>query len=106
MNENQQQNDQRERELYHRWQEIQERITSAAQRVGRATKALTAIAVTKSFPVSDVAHLIGLGFNDFGEYSVPELQDKAGAEYANNVTWYMVDHLLTTKVNNAVLWSD
>src|SRR5690625_7376136 len=102
MNENQQQNDQRERELYHRWQEIQERITSAAQRVGRASKELTAIAVTKSFPVSDVAHLIGLGFNDFGENRVPELQDKAGAEYAKNDKWHMVGQLQTKKVNHDV----
>src|SRR5690625_824248 len=106
MNANQQHNHQRQRDLYHRWQELQERITNAAQRAGRAPEELTALAVTKSFPVSDVAHLIELGFTDFGENRVSELQDKAGAEYAKNVTWHMVGQLQTNKVNHAVRWAD
>jgi len=106
MNESQQDSHQRQRDLYHRWQEIQERITNAAQRAGRAPKELTAIAVTKSFPVTDVAHLIELGFNNFGENRVPELQDKAGAQYGKKVTWHMVGQLQTNKVNHAVRWAD
>jgi uncharacterized pyridoxal phosphate-containing UPF0001 family protein len=46
---------------------VKEKITSAAQAAGRAPSEITLIAVTKTFPVSDLEILHELGVRYFGE---------------------------------------
>jgi uncharacterized pyridoxal phosphate-containing UPF0001 family protein len=48
-------------------QAITARIVSAAESAGRDPEEITLIAVTKTFPVSDVKILYELGVRDFGE---------------------------------------
>lgn len=93
---------QRQLEIENRWNELRDRIDSAAQKSGRDASDVTVIAVTKTFPPSDVDELLGLGFSDFGENRVAELRDKASHEYANPPTWHMLGQLQTNKVNHAV----
>lgn len=93
-------------DLEHQWAQLQERIASAAARSGRTTNDLTAIAVTKTFPTTDVEHLIALGFRNFGENRVSELNTKAAHDYAQPLTWHMVGQLQTNKVNHAVRSAD
>lgn len=46
---------------------VEERITAACRAAGRDRSEITLVAVTKTFPVQDVAHLAALGVRDVGE---------------------------------------
>jgi uncharacterized pyridoxal phosphate-containing UPF0001 family protein len=59
-----------------RWEALQERIAGAARRAGRSPSELTVVAVTKTWPASDVAALQTLGVRDVGENRVQELLQK------------------------------
>ena len=48
-------------------QDVKSRIASAAQLAGRDLAEITLIAVTKTYPVSDVLILRDLGESNFGE---------------------------------------
>lgn len=93
---------QRLTEIGQRWAQIHERIAAAAQRGGRSASDLTTIAVTKTFPPSDIEHLIELGFRDIGENRVAELQQKTSQQYSEPIRWHMLGQLQTNKVNHAV----
>lgn len=97
---------QRYLEIENRWQEIRARIERAAVQSGRSLSDITPIAVTKTFPVTDVALLQKLGFNQFGENRVADLREKASAEYEAPATWHMLGQLQTNKVNQAVRAAD
>ena len=45
---------------------VKEKISAAAQAAGRATSEITLIAVTKTFPISDLKILYYLGVRNFG----------------------------------------
>jgi hypothetical protein len=53
-------------------QDVKSRIASAAQLAGRDISEITLIAVTKTYPVSDVAILRDLGQSNFGENRTEE----------------------------------
>src|SRR5690625_8010577 len=93
-------------DLEHQWAQLRERIAVAASRSGRTASDLTAIAVTKTFPTTDVEHLIALGFRNFGENSVSELNTKAAHDYAQPLTLHMVGLLQKNKMHYAVLYAD
>src|SRR5690625_5871471 len=67
-------------DLEHQWAQLRERIAAAASRSGRTASDLTAIAVTKTFPTTDVEHLIALGFRNFGENRVSERSEEHTSE--------------------------
>ena len=46
---------------------VEERITAACRAAGRDRSEITLVAVTKTFPAQDVAHLAALGVRDVGE---------------------------------------
>ena len=46
---------------------VREQISKAAESAGRSVNEITLIAVTKTFPASDVEILKELGVSDFGE---------------------------------------
>ena len=46
---------------------VEDRITAACAAAGRARAEVTLVAVTKTFPASDVARLAALGLRDVGE---------------------------------------
>ena len=52
------------------------RVDAAARAAGRDPAELTIVAVTKTWPVSDVAHLLSLGVLDIGENRAQELATK------------------------------
>lgn len=93
---------QRKLEIQERWLDIRERIDKAARKSGRVGEDIVAIAVTKTFPPQDVRVLQELGFREFGENRVAELQAKAAEDYEGAVTWHMLGQLQTNKVNHAV----
>lgn len=67
---------QRRQELQERWQVLLQRVATAARAAGREPSELTVIAVTKTWPASDIAHLHALGVLDVGENRVQELVSK------------------------------
>lgn len=93
---------QRKSEIQKRWRELQERIKTAARKSGRTGDDIVPIAVTKTFPPSDIRLLQELGFDQFGENRVAELQSKVAASYEGPLTWHMLGQLQTNKVNHAV----
>ncbi len=66
----------RAQELGDHWQALQERVARAAAASGRDVAALTVVAVTKTWPATDVVLLHRAGVREFGENRAQELQDK------------------------------
>ena len=59
-------------QILNRYEEIQEKIASAARSVGRNVEQIKTVVVTKSHPVEQVRALIAGGIRDFGENRVEE----------------------------------
>lgn len=77
--------------------QIRENIANAAKRVGRNPEDVKLIAVSKTYPVSDIEKAISYGCTDFGENKVQELTGKIEAIDAP-VNWHLIGHLQTNKV--------
>jgi pyridoxal phosphate enzyme (YggS family) len=58
------------------------------------------IAVSKTYPSSDILALYGLGIKDFGENQVQELEQKSQslAILCPNIQWHMIGHLQSNKI--------
>lgn len=66
----------RRAELAGRWKALQGRVAAAAAAADRDPGELTVIAVTKTHPATDIAHLLSLGVRDIGENRAQELAAK------------------------------
>ncbi len=79
---------------------LEERIAAACLESGRSRDEVGVIAVTKTFPASDVVHLQALGMRDVGENRADEVADKEERCRAAGVTelsWHFVGQLQTNK---------
>jgi pyridoxal phosphate enzyme (YggS family) len=79
---------------------VEERIGAACRDAGRPREEITLVAVTKTFPASDVAHLAALGLRDVGENRAAEADDKAVAVRAlgwPDLVWHFVGQVQTNK---------
>jgi len=88
--------------LRERLAEVEDRITRAAVRAGRARSEITLIAVTKKFPADVIRDAHALGLRQFGENYVQEFETKhpavadlAGAEF------HLIGHLQSNKARVA-----
>jgi PLP dependent protein len=86
------------------------RIAAACLAVGRPAGDVTLVAVTKTFPASDVVLLASLGVTDFGENRDQEAAPKA-AQVASvglmpPVRWHFVGQLQVNKVASVVSYAD
>jgi pyridoxal phosphate enzyme (YggS family) len=96
-------------ELARRWAELQERVAAACDGAGRDRSEVTVVAVTKTFPASDVALLAGLGVLDVGENRDQEAAAKAAACREAGVTglrWHFVGQLQTNKAASVAGYAD
>ncbi|MFI0407032.1 YggS family pyridoxal phosphate-dependent enzyme [Actinomadura sp. 3N508] len=85
---------------------VRARIAAACAAAGRDENELTLIAVTKTFPASDVRLLAGLGLTDVGENRDQEARPKA-AECADlPLTWHFVGNLQTNKARAVAGYAD
>jgi uncharacterized pyridoxal phosphate-containing UPF0001 family protein len=84
------------------------RIGSACAAAGRDPAGITLVAVTKTYPASDVLVLASLGLTDFGENRDQEAAPKAAAVAAAGrpVTWHFVGQLQTNKVHSVAGYAD
>ena len=82
-------------------QSVQDRIASAAQRVGRDAGSIELVAISKTKPVSLIVEAIGAGITDIGENRVQEAKNKH-SQVDRPARWHLVGHLQTNKVKQAL----
>ena len=86
-------------------QAITARIVSAAESAGRDPEEITLIAVTKTFPVSDVKILYELGVRDFGENRDQEGSVKF-SELPEDSNWHFQGQIQSNKLKSIAAWAD
>lgn len=93
----------RDDELRDNLLQVRERIEKACQAAGRAPDEVTLVAITKTFPVSDVRALAALGITDVGENREQELKVKAPE--CPDLTWHFVGQLQSKKARSVVRYA-
>lgn len=93
----------RPEELRANLEQAQERIEKACQAAGRARDEVTLVAITKTFPVSDVRALADLGITDVGENREQELKTKAPD--CPDLSWHFVGQLQSKKSRSVVRYA-
>jgi len=81
--------------------DVEARIAAACARAGRKRSDVRLVAVTKTFPASDVEHAIAAGMSDVGENKVQEARDKQ-PEVHGAARWHLIGHLQSNKAKDAV----
>ncbi|TDU86952.1 hypothetical protein EV138_0469 [Kribbella voronezhensis] len=88
----------REDELRENLRNVRERIQAACQAAGRPEGSVTLVAITKTFPVSDVRALADLGVTEVGENREQELKVKAPE--CPDLVWHFVGQLQSNKARS------
>jgi pyridoxal phosphate enzyme (YggS family) len=86
--------------------QVRARISAACRAAGRPADEVTLIAITKTFPASDIRVLSSLGVRDVGENRDQEAAPKAAASADLRLTWHFVGQLQTNKVTSVVRYAD
>ena len=86
-------------------QVIRDRVANAAEGAGRDPKEITLIAVTKTFPVTDVKILYELGVRDFGENRDQEGSLKF-SELPGDCNWHFQGQIQSNKLKSIAIWAD
>ena len=84
---------------------VEARIAAACVRAGRARETVRLVAVTKTFPASDVDHALAAGMTDAGENKVQEARDKRPS-VQRSARWHLIGHLQSNKARHAVALFD
>jgi hypothetical protein len=95
----------RPEELATRLAAVQGRILAACKASGRRADDVTLVAVTKTFPASDVRLLAELGVHDFGENRDSEAAPKAAQCADLDIVWHFVGQLQTNKAVSAARYA-
>ncbi len=85
---------------------VRARITAACESAGRDASEITLIAITKTWPASDVRLLAELGLTDIGENRDDEAAPKAAQCADLPLTWHFVGQLQTRKCRSVVRYAD
>jgi pyridoxal phosphate enzyme (YggS family) len=87
---------------------VHARIGAACAAAGRPAAEVGLIAVTKTFPVSDIALLSELGVTDVGENKDQEARPKAAASAALglSLTWHFVGQIQGNKAASVASYAD
>ncbi|MBM2615273.1 YggS family pyridoxal phosphate-dependent enzyme [Actinoplanes sp. LDG1-06] len=88
--------------------EVNGRIGRACAAAGRPADEVTLVAVTKTYPASDVILLAGLGVTDVGENRDQDAAPKAEEARAAGATprWHFIGQLQRNKVRSVVRYAD
>jgi PLP dependent protein len=97
--------EQRRAELARNLAEVSGRIAAACAVAGRDAAEITLIAITKTWPASDVKLLHSLGVSDFGENRDAEAAPKAAACADLDITWHFVGQLQTNKARSVARYA-
>ncbi|MGB7982474.1 MAG: YggS family pyridoxal phosphate enzyme [Candidatus Nanopelagicales bacterium] len=82
------------------------RIAGACATVGRDPAEITIVAITKTFPTSDVALLAELGITQVGENRDQEARVKAQECGGLGLTWHFVGQLQRNKAGSVARYAD
>lgn len=80
---------------------LERRIVAACDKAARLREEVTLVAVTKTFPASDVEHAIAAGVLHIGENKVQEARDKKPS-VTSAARWHLIGHLQSNKAREAV----
>jgi pyridoxal phosphate enzyme (YggS family) len=86
--------------------DVERDISEACIAANRNRADVTLIAVTKTWPASDVDLLAGLGVTDVGENRDQEAKPKHEEVQAKNLTWHAIGQLQTNKAKSVAAWAD
>ena len=93
-------------ELQANLQDVEREISDACIAANRSRADITLIAVTKTWPASDVDLLAGLGVTDVGENRDQEAKPKHDEVQATNLIWHAIGQLQTNKAKSVAAWAD
>jgi len=97
----------RREELAANLAEVEERIAKACEAAGRDRAEVMLLAVTKTWPASDVELLYELGLRNFAENRDQEASAKVGQlRHLEGARWHMVGRLQRNKAKSVVEWAD
>lgn len=82
---------------------VQERIALAEMKAARPPHYVTLIAVTKTYPATDVSMLRGLGIDNFAENRDDEGREKSAVVPA---TWHFQGQIQSNKIASIAKWAD
>lgn len=82
-------------------EEIRSAIASAAARAGRSADSVTLLAVSKTFPVSDIMQAYADGQRIFGENRLQEAMEKM-PQMPRDCEWHLIGPLQRNKVRKAL----
>lgn len=83
---------------------VKERIAGATAKVGRDLADIQLIAVTKTFPISDLQYLYELGVRDFGENRDQEASEKVG-QLPPDINWHFQGQIQSNKLKSITSWA-
>ena len=83
---------------------VNEQIKLAAEKANRSTDEITLIAVTKTFPVSDIEILYSLGIREFGENRDQEASGKVSL-LPDDVKWHFQGQIQSNKLKSITSWA-
>ncbi len=81
--------------------EIRDSIAAAAERAGRSADSITLLAVSKTFPVSDIMQAYADGQRIFGENRLQEAMEKM-PRMPQDCEWHLIGPLQRNKVRKAL----
>ena len=93
-------------ELQANLQDVEREISDACIAANRNRADVTLIAVTKTWPASDVDLLASLGITDVGENRDQEARPKRDEVQAENLIWHAIGQLQTNKAKSVATWAD
>ena len=96
----------RKLELQSNLHDVQTEIRQACEAADRDYSEVTLIAVTKTWPTSDVNLLAQLGITDVGENRDQEAKSKHDEVLAENLTWHAIGQLQTNTAKSVANWAD
>ncbi|HEV2636893.1 MAG TPA: YggS family pyridoxal phosphate-dependent enzyme [Actinocrinis sp.] len=89
---------------------VRERIAAACRAAGRAPDSVDLVAVTKTYPASDVRILYHLGQREFGENrdqdAAVKAADLAGQPPTPGLRWHFIGQLQTNKAKSVASYAD
>ena len=85
-------------------EKVKEQIKLAAASDNRLSDDITLVAVTKTFPVSDIEILYSLGIRDFGENRDQEASAKVGL-LPKDVRWHFQGQIQSNKLKSITSWA-
>ncbi|GAA0359416.1 YggS family pyridoxal phosphate-dependent enzyme [Microbispora corallina] len=98
--------DRRREELAAALAVVGRRVEDACRAAGRPRSEVTVIAVTKTYPASDVRLLAALGVTDIGENRDQEAAAKAAECTGLGLRWHFIGQLQTNKARQVVAFAD